>query len=36
MISFIFGIILGAFIGWNIKQPEWAKKIQQDIKEYFK
>jgi hypothetical protein len=28
MISAIIYITVGAFIGWNLPQPAWAKNIQ--------
>lgn len=34
--SFLVGIIIGAFIGWNIPQPSFAKKVQQRIKDKIK
>ena len=36
MITFIVGMLAGAFIGWNLPQPQWAKKAQQVVKDYFK
>ena len=34
--TFIIGIIIGAFIGWNIPQPQFAKDVQNKVKGYFK
>jgi len=31
----LFWILVGAFIGWNIPEPIWAKNIATTIKEYF-
>ena len=28
MISALFWLAVGAFIGWNLPQPEFAKRIQ--------
>jgi len=36
MFELIIGIVIGAFIGWNVPQPEYAKKIQNKISELFK
>jgi len=27
----IIGLLIGAFIGWNIPQPTWAQTIQSKI-----
>ena len=35
MFELIIGIVIGAFIGWNVPQPEYAKKIQEAIKSKF-
>ncbi len=29
--STLFWILLGAYIGWNVPQPEWARSIQNKI-----
>lgn len=29
--TFIIGLIVGAFVGWNIPQPSFAKTIQEKI-----
>lgn len=31
MLETVFWISLGAFIGWNIPQPEFAKNLQAKI-----
>lgn len=36
MLETIFWLAVGAFIGWNFPQPEFAKKIQSRILEVFK
>lgn len=35
MFGFIIGIIIGAFVGWNLSQPEWVKNIQDKLKSHF-
>jgi hypothetical protein len=35
MLEALFWLILGAFIGWNLPQPEFAKNIQAKIKGLF-
>jgi hypothetical protein len=35
MLETIFWIALGAFVGWNFPQPEFAKTIQAKILAYF-
>ena len=27
----IVGIIIGAFLGWNLPQPSWAQTVQSKI-----
>jgi hypothetical protein len=34
MLSVLFWIAVGAFIGWNLPQPEFAKRIQAAFDEY--
>ena len=36
MITFLFGVAVGAFVGWNLPQPQWAKDIQAKITGFFK
>lgn len=31
MLDTIFWILIGAFIGWNLPQPFWAKIVQNKI-----
>lgn len=35
MLSSIFWLVLGLFIGWNLPQPEWAKNFQEKVKSLF-
>jgi hypothetical protein len=35
MLITIFWTLVGAFVGWNFPQPEWAKTIQGKIKSLF-
>jgi len=32
MLETLFWILVGAFIGWNIPQPQYAKEMQEKIK----
>jgi hypothetical protein len=36
MIKALVYIIIGAFFGWNLPQPEWAKQVQTRITDYIK
>lgn len=36
MLDTLLWILLGAFIGWNLPQPFWAKIIQEKIQSYLK
>jgi hypothetical protein len=36
MIEAIIYIAIGAFIGWSVPQPEWAKSIQAKVVGFFK
>jgi hypothetical protein len=36
MFTFIVGVVVGAAIGWNFPQPEWARNLQSKITSYFK
>ena len=27
----LVGVIIGAFVGWNVAQPPWAKDIQDRV-----
>jgi hypothetical protein len=35
MLSAIFWILVGAFVGWNLPQPEWAKRVEEKVKNFF-
>lgn len=36
MLDILFWIAVGAFIGWNLPQPFWAKLIQDKIQNLIK
>jgi hypothetical protein len=36
MLETLFWLLLGAFIGWNIPQPQFAKNLQNKILDFFK
>jgi hypothetical protein len=36
MLETLFWILVGALIGWNLPQPEWAAKIVEKIKSLVK
>jgi hypothetical protein len=36
MLETLFWLALGAFIGWNFPQPEFAKSIQAKVLGFFK
>lgn len=31
MIEAAIYILIGAFVGWNLPQPQWAKNVQERI-----
>lgn len=33
MLTFLLGVLVGAFVGWHVPQPEWAKKVSDKLKE---
>jgi hypothetical protein len=35
MLEIIFWLLVGAFIGWNFPQPDFAKAIQAKIQGFF-
>jgi len=35
MLSTLFFLALGAFIGWNFPQPQFAKDLQAKVKAFF-
>jgi hypothetical protein len=36
MFEALFYLVVGAFVGWNFPQPEFAKNLQSKIVELFK
>jgi hypothetical protein len=36
MLETLFWLVVGAFIGWNFPQPEFAKNMQDKIRSLFK
>ena len=36
MLDTLLWIAVGAFIGWNLPQPQWAKVIQEKIQTMLK
>lgn len=36
MLETLFWFVLGAFVGWNIPQPQYAKDLQAKVLEFFK
>lgn len=34
MFDIAVGILIGAFIGWHIPEPMWAKIVKQKIKDW--
>jgi hypothetical protein len=35
MVAFLIGLTVGAFVGWNLPQPEWARRAQESVKDWF-
>jgi len=35
MVTFLVGAFAGAFVGWNLPQPDWAKRVQETVKGWF-
>jgi hypothetical protein len=35
MLEIIFWLAVGAFVGWNFPQPEFAKRIQEKVVSFF-
>jgi hypothetical protein len=35
MLSAILWTLVGAFIGWNLPQPKWAKTVEEKVKNFF-
>jgi hypothetical protein len=36
MLETVIYILIGAFVGWNLPQPFWAKAIQEKVLNFFK
>ena len=36
MLEALFWVLIGAFIGWHVPQPTWAKILQEKILGLFK
>jgi hypothetical protein len=36
MLETLFWFVLGAFVGWNMPQPEFAKRFQAKVLAFFK
>jgi len=36
MLETLFWLFLGAFIGWNLPQPQFAKNLQEKVLALFK
>ena len=36
MLEMLFWLAIGAFIGWNFPQPDYAKRIQEKVLSLFK
>tara|TARA_B100000508_G_C11346306_1_gene221716 strand:+ start:339 stop:458 length:120 start_codon:yes stop_codon:yes gene_type:complete len=36
MLETVFWVAVGSFVGWNLPQPEIAKRIQQKVVDFFK
>lgn len=36
MLDILFWVAVGAFIGWNLPQPFWAKMLQEKIQQLIK
>lgn len=35
MLKFLVGVLVGAFIGWNLPQLQWAKDVQTKITDWY-
>lgn len=31
MLSILFWILVGMFIGWNVERPEWSRQLQDRV-----
>lgn len=36
MLEALFWLLVGAFIGWNLPQPQWAKDLWSKLTSYIK
>lgn len=36
MLEILFWLLVGIFLGWNIPQPTYAKKLQETVVNWFK
>lgn len=36
MLEALFWVLIGAFIGWHVSQPTWAKVLQEKVLRLFK
>ena len=36
MLEIVFWVAVGAFIGWNLPQPQWAANLQSKILGWFR
>ncbi|WP_256363613.1 hypothetical protein [Thiohalocapsa sp. ML1] len=36
MVIFLFGVVVGIVVGWNLPQPPWAKDAQDKVTNLFK
>jgi len=35
MLETLFWVVVGAFVGWNVKRPLWSVRLQQRIMSFF-
>lgn len=35
MLETLFWLAVGAFVGWNLPQPEFARRFQQKLLDFF-
>jgi hypothetical protein len=36
MLETVFWLLVGAFVGWNLPQPQWAQRLQEKTTEIFR
>lgn len=34
MLTLIFGIVVGALIGWYVPKPAWVVKVETEVKKF--